>query len=106
MAEVKNETEVLVQVKDDIDKMDKVKNFSCPKCNSGFATKQRLEYHMFHKKNKCDEKRKKEIVQCEYCNKIFSRSDSLKRHLEVCFYFSEGQTKDDMIRNLLKKLLK
>lgn len=94
---------ILTQVNEDIKKLELSKKYKCINCGLCFTTKQRLDYHMFEKKIKCNEKKKHEIIQCNYCNKIFSRTDSLKRHLDNCFYFLEGQTKDDMIKEYTKE---
>lgn len=102
-AELSFNTESLVQVDADIQKNETIKQFSCKNCGKGFSTKQRMEYHIYNKKIKCNEKKKREVIQCYYCNKIFSRADSLKRHLDICFYFSEGQTKDEMIKEFTKE---
>ena len=45
--------------------------------------------------------------ECEYCNNIFSRSDSLNRHYNRCKYklkYNDQQSQDEII-NLLKQAI-
>lgn len=52
----------------------------CLDCDKAYATKYALKRHMFVHQ----EKRKANLYTCPDCSMKLSRSDSLKRHLEVC----------------------
>ena len=53
--------------------------FICASCSHNFSSKQCLEYHKT--KNAC----KKKKHRCKYCNKFFSSSSTMYRHIRnVC----------------------
>ena len=60
---------------------------NCPKCGKSFKFNCDLERHL-ERKISCaeDEKIKYHIDKktCHYCNNIYSRPDSMRRHLETC----------------------
>ena len=78
-----------------IDDSEGKKIFKCNKCNNTFASKQRLEYHLYETKIKCDEKNITEIdnkmmYKCTDCDKVYTRymylkTHKLNKHMEIIY---------------------
>jgi hypothetical protein len=46
------------------------------------------------------------IIQCNYCKKIFSRTDSLKRHQNICKSKADNLTETDKLKSELTEVKK
>ena len=92
--------------------------YQCDMCDKVFKQKSNFDHHVFKRKKPCLKKKEgssikskkntsnKNNIKCNYCNKIFSRSDSLRRHLDnYCKEkkFIENQ-KEDIYQKLLKQM--
>ena len=61
-------------------------NYYCKKCGKVFSQKGHYKYHCFKRKRPCTEtlintQPPKDNLTCKYCDKSFSRKDSLERHI-------------------------
>ena len=63
------------------------KIYQCPQCDKSFINKSVYAKHL-NRKISCNNdtklKQQREKRTCEYCNKVFTRLESLKNHLMIC----------------------
>jgi len=85
---------------------------NCPKCDKPFQFNCDLERHL-ERKISCaeDEKNKYHIDKktCNFCNNVYSRPDSMRRHLETCqakFDHDEKTRKEAEENQIIDKLMK
>lgn len=79
--------------------------YKCERCLEVFDKKTTYEKHLA-RKNPCPKRKKNSkkssTVKCEFCENIFSRNDSLVRHLKTCKMKEENNTiknKSDNTKN-------
>lgn len=67
--------------------IEEIKKYECAKCGQIFTHKGTYDRHM-NRKIPCNDTEKQLKNQqkrtCEYCNKLFTRIESLKDHLDIC----------------------
>ena len=83
----------------------------CDKCNKSFRYNSDYKRHI-DRKNSCQKEEKqlqfKQRKTCEYCNKIFARSDALPKHLLICkskLVKDKGTEKDKEKEIILKQFM-
>jgi len=73
---------------------------SCPKCSKKFNKKSNLNVHL-NRKIPCDSADNSRL-QCEYCNKSFSRSDALCRHIKTIHADINEQKNTNIKHNVIR----
>jgi hypothetical protein len=81
--------------------------FVCTKCGASFPKNQGLQLHLKRKKP-CeliinDEPNIKN--RCKYCNRIYSRSDNLSRHIKICKVANTEDGMEQLMDHTLKQQL-
>ena len=85
--------------------------FACPKCGAAFPTNQKLTRHLARKRP-CDPILEREVLpgpapvspnRCHYCGRVYSRPDSLKRHLKGCAIANSDDGMEKLYEHALKK---
>lgn len=81
--------------------------FVCYKCNRIFKLKHHLKAHL-NKKNSCDKVCMNKFATniCEFCEKGFSNSYALKRHINLYCKVKKEKDKDDITIEQLKDRIK
>ena len=73
----------------------------CYNCNKIFATKYTLAIHQKTSKSCINVNIEKKTYDCEYCEKTFSSTHTLKYHLDICSEKKENESKNEI--KILKK---
>ena len=90
---------------------EKAKGFGCEKCGAQFPTNQKLQRHLARKRP-CDpvvdqddlpEDQRANPNRCRFCGRVYSRQDSLKRHMNGCGIANSEDGMEKLYDHALKK---
>src|ERR1700722_16093921 len=72
--------------------------FKCNKCSKNFYREKHLQNHL-NRKNLCDKKENQQN-KCQYCKKLYSRKDTLNRHIKSIHSDVLNQTNNVNAKNV------